>query len=504
MLTRLLQRNGIEPWQRGYLLAAAVFGALLGAAALVVTPMVVILCLVGVAGFLMVLKRPEMLLLVFLFVASTIFADKQNPGLGLGFGTIYLTDILVIVAFGIIVVRWLVEPDFTLVRTPLDGPLIVFLALVFATTAARLISRDLRLNDVLGELRIVGHYGLFLVTTNVIRERRQLNILLVGILALSIFVVAAMALQFAAGSSLQILPGRVEQLDNEGRRFSDVTRILAPGQSLVLTSCLILASLLTFDPRRTLLWLGLWASVCFGLVLTFNRNFWIGAVLSIGILILCVYSEERKRILRRVGLVAAFGCLLLAIFVIKPNQHVSDLALASADRIFSLTEPSTFTSQDSSFRWRDFEYRYASKVIEANPLTGIGMGSRYRPWVPPYDYEQYDGRTYLHNGHLWLILKAGLPAYLSFMAFSSLVIVRCFLYWRSISQPWMRAIVWGTALVFISVLIGSIVNSMLMQWYWTGLLGILAGMAEVVIQQHTSPRHSEGLSNRLQDDNAGG
>jgi hypothetical protein len=54
----------------------------------------------------------------------------------------------------------------------------------------------------------------------------------------------------------------------------------------------------------------------------------------------------------------------------------------------------------------------------------------------------------------------------------------------------MRGTMLAFALTYIAVLVGSIVNPMLMQWYWMPLIGIMMGVNEVIIRL-SQPQQAE-------------
>ena len=136
----------------------------------------------------------------------------------------------------------------------------------------------------------------------------------------------------------------------------------------------------------------------------------------------------------------------------------------------------------STLRWRDFEYQYALPQIPSNLFIGLGLGAKYRPMIPGIDYVGLTGQGYIHNAHLWLMLKSGFTGYLCFLWLSGLFLWRGFSSWRRLMIPWQRATVLGFTLTHVAVLLGSIVNPMLMQWYWIPLIGLMLAVNELLIQ----------------------
>lgn len=469
---------------RFQVLVASGCALLLGGASLVLPPLVVLGGMLLIPVALLALKRPELLLLVFLTISATIFDQDQNPSVSAGVGTLYLTDIVLLALFGLIIVRWMIEPDFKLIHTPLDWPIFLLFAFVCVATLKAIVLGTLPFKQSLDEMRIVSGYLLFFAVTNVLRERRQLTLLIQGMLFLATIVAIAMMLQYMLGNRVAILPGRVEALSTEGENFQGITRILPPGQSLILTGFILLVILLIVTRFRLVhsWYFGQLVLISIALLLTFNRNFWVGAALAVLMIIYFVDKAEYHRLIGWASFTLVLVGIALVLVSSMPDSKATTLLAAFQDRLFSLFESDTYQSHDSSLRWRDFEYAHAWPQIASHPLLGLGMGAKYRPFIPDFDHALYDGRAYIHNGHIWMMLKGGLLSYACLVWFSVVFLLRGLTRWQAVRDPAFRACILAFCLTYISVLLGSIVNSMLMQWYWTPLIGIMMGINETIFR----------------------
>jgi hypothetical protein len=466
------------------LLMAGACGAAVGAAALWVPPLLTAGALVGIPLAFFSLKRPELILLVFLVFSSTILAPEQEPAFSAGVGTLYLSDVLLLTLVGLIVLRRLFEPQFKLVTTPLDWPLALFVGFAVVATLQAIWFGSLSLSDSLGELRIFIAYLLFFAVTNLVRNERQVKLLIYGMLALTAVVGCAMIAQYIVGNEIALLPGRVEALQTEGARFDNITRILPPGQSLALTGFLVLLAVLTLRPSPPLqFWYPAQLALAgAALLLTFNRNFWVAAAVAILVMLFVGTDKERERLVA--WLCVMVGAAMAAVIILAqvPDAKANNLVQAAADRVFSLTESDTFESPDSSLRWRDFEYVHALPHIVEHPVFGLGLGATYRPWLHDFDHIGFDGRGYIHNGHVWIMLKAGLLSYACLVGASAVFLIRGLTRWRRVADPFLRATVLAFCLVYIGVLLGSLVNSMLVQAYWTPVIAMMMGINEVIFR----------------------
>ena len=136
-------------------------------------------------------------------------------------------------------------------------------------------------------------------------------------------------------------------------------------------------------------------------------------------------------------------------------------------------------------RWRYVENEYALAQIAAHPYLGMGMGARYRPYDQRIDWPgmDWDARSFIHNGHLWVMVTTGLLGYVILMWLSIAFLVRGFKYWRRISDPQLRGIVLGFTLVYVGIFIAALVNRTFGSWNWTPILGIMMGVNEVAVNK---------------------
>ncbi len=319
--------------------------------------------------------------------------------------------------------------------------------------------------------------------TNLVREDRQLRLLLRGITFLAVIVAIAMVAQVLLGTSLSILPGRVESLS---AAYSGVTRVLPPGQSLVLVAFVLISVWLIFRGFElvTTALLLQWGLVGLALVLTFNRSFWAAALLVFLLLFLLTASRNRQRLLG-LALIALvlLALLLLSALLVSESQTMAFIE-ATTDRFTTLFNPET--TSESSLRWRYVENEHAFARIAAHPLLGLGLGARYRPFDSRIDYfgQEWDARSYIHNAHLWIMLNSGLLGYVCFLWLSAVFLVRGFLHWRQVGDPEMRATVLSFTLTYLGLQFAAIVNPIFMQWFWVPVLGIMMGINETIFRMN--------------------
>ncbi len=468
---------------------AIIVGMLLGMAIVFSSPSIVILALVVVLSVILVVKNPVWGILGFIALTSTLIAPDANPGVSIGIGHIYLTDIILFTLLWMIGWELLVHLEAKFVRTPLDVPLLIFVGVTLISTIVAMFRGTVTLNYMLGPARDVLNLLLFFAITNLVKTDKQVRLLQRMIIAFACIVSIVMLVQYITGAALPFLPGRVEVLRTEGTSFYGVTRIIPPGYSIVFIAFVITCSIWFFNNKYSdNLILTIAVILCgIGVLLTFKRILWGALVLIFLIMILMSNRTEIQRILLR-GF-SAFILMLVGLYFVMNYTGAAgpELVKSSTDRMFSLLRVETYEDPNSSLRWRDFENYYASLQFPSHPLIGAGIGTIYRPWVPGRDWSGYDGRRWIHNGFYWLILRTGGIGFLAMIGIMIAVVVRGFKYWRVVPAG---AYMLGSTLAIVGMVMGNLVEPFFAEGCWTPLTAILIGMNELSIR-------SISLSNTL-------
>jgi O-antigen ligase len=468
-------------------------GLSLGVACLSFSPLWALAALAGISIAFATLKRPEIVLLGILTATSSIVFEETLPLIPIGVGSLHIPDLLILASLSLIVLRWLVEPDFKIVRTPLDLSLLAFWCMALLSTFIGIFRSSVEFRMAIRAIRVVTYYLTFFIVTNLMREDRQLRFLLRGLFLLGTIVAAAMVAQFLLGGSLPILPGRIATLVTQGKSYQGVTRIVVPGRSLLLVVFITATATLVLDRLRMISTLKFlqWGLLGLALILTFLRSYWVAIGAALFLLAYLARGQDRQRLIGWGILVVFLAAIVLLLVFGEPESGVARLVSASLARLGTLG--SSETVRESSLQGRYIENKYALHQIMSHPLIGLGLGARYRPWDPELDrvrtdHSGFDPRTHMHNGHLWIIVKTGLLGYLCLMWLSLAFLWRGFKYWRAIPAPQMRGVALGFTLAYLGVLIAAVVNSTFIQWRWTPVIGIMMGINEVALRKTTLER----------------
>jgi O-antigen ligase len=134
-----------------------------------------------------------------------------------------------------------------------------------------------------------------------------------------------------------------------------------------------------------------------GLLLTYERTFWLATFLGLALIAVRAGFAQRLRVV-----VLVVG-LVLVIAPVMSTVAPGALSAAS-ERLLSLNQ----YGSDDSVRYRLQEGRHVIDKIQAHPLVGWGLADEVfygLPWLqtPP------TAQSFAHNGYLWLSWKLGIP-----------------------------------------------------------------------------------------------
>lgn len=458
-------------------------GLLLGAATYWLSPFLLLAAVAGLIYVVFTWFLPEGAVLIMVLWASTVFDIYSLPSISIGVGHLIISDFLLIIPLCIIILRAWVEPGFNLVHTPLDFPLLAFYAVGILSTVVAIYTSTITFNQSLGEVRIVNFYLIFFIVTNLMRDQKHLRRLLNGLFVLAGLVAMAMIVQAVLGSGVPILPGRVEALGATGGTDPSVTRVLPPGQSLVMVILVALIVLLVIDRRQLNIvprFFGVFI-VSVAVILTFNRSFWVGLFLALLLVGILISIRDKIRFVNILILAALVGAFLVVPALALNQAKTKDLFGSTAARMETLFNPNTINTD--SVQDRFVENSYAVPQIVSHPFIGLGLGANYRPRDRRIDYGTitWDKFAYIHNGHFWVMLKTGLIGYLFFMWLLIRFIVRGFRNWNRIRDPYFKGILLAFAAVVVGIIVADLVNPIFRASYWTPLIGIMLGTGEVII-----------------------
>ena len=381
--------------------ALALACALLGGVAAAVAPKLALAFVVGGLLLAMPFFLPVGHLVLLLLITAIVPFDVQNAGaFGAGPGRpgLFVSDLLVA---GGIARAMLVLLDARLGRRPRWLLALVLAALCVAVLQAlHGVRAGVDAGTAGAELRVLLGFGAAVIALPLLRDpaargRLYLGLAWVG-LAVGLWGMAQwlVDIPFTAAQDAGV---------RAGVRFTTEGRGQIQGGLFAFPVCVVAgaAALLSHELRslraRALLVavVGLNAA---GLLLTYERTFWVATFIALGFVLLRATPQQRRRALLIGPPVLAAGLAALAIGA--PREWT-----AAKQRALSLGQYGT----DLSVRFRVTETRNVLRAIAAHPVAGSGLGAAII-WGRPYEGVPPAAESFAHDGYLWLVWKLGLPA----------------------------------------------------------------------------------------------
>ena len=133
------------------------------------------------------------------------------------------------------------------------------------------------------------------------------------------------------------------------------------------------------------------------MLLTYERTFWVAAVVALAFVSLRLGGRSRLRALIWTPLAALLAVAALA--ALAPTEFVT-----ARERLLSINQ----YGSDNSLRYRLIESRHVIAKIEEHPIAGSGLADTIW-WGRPYAGVPPEAYAFSHNGYLWMAWTLGIP-----------------------------------------------------------------------------------------------
>ncbi len=478
------------PWTVGAVVAALVAGALLGVAVLLTGPVPVLMGVVGILVALLVFRYPEAIVVLMLALASQLIPSRFNIFVDLFVGRFQVSDLLLFWLLFVTALRVIMEKDFPYRRSRLDLPMALFYLAVLGGLATAVFLFGVNFRYATYEARTLAYYLAFFPITTLVRTRRQLVRLSIGVMGVAVLMAVSMLLQ----STIQ--PGILADdwtLDVEG-----VVRIFHPGFSAVYVGLLMLAGYVATRSGRERASRGVhdwgWLQWAIMLVLatalfsTLARNLLIAGTVSFGLLALLLGSEQRRNLIQmllRLTVSLAVVLVFLAL-VFDTSTLITQYAAAYVGRLERMFSSEILTREENLFsRWE--EMQFAFQRLQENPILGTGLYNPYRPAF--YEGEPITLRHFIHNAYLGIWLKTGIAGLVSFLWFSAAFLRQGFRGlerserqgWKRVSHPLLRGVALGSLVAYVGLLMANFVAPSFLQPGSLAIMGVTLGLTTSIL-----------------------
>lgn len=368
------------------------------------------------------------------------------------------------------------------------GALAAFFVVLGASGLLALQSGRVGFADAFAYARLFAPLLLFYVIVRLFPEAQQVRRLLLVAVVLAAFTGVVSLAVAAPGSPLtEVLnPNATASIrDKEGLGL--VNRVRLSGVSLAyVLFWYVAAQAIAARRGRRLLWsLTALAGVSLGIVLSFNRNMWIGLIVGFLLMLALGRSVSRRHLTAALTVLAAGS---IAIALAGPTLSSGSPLYPFVERGNTLLHPEE-EARDPSLNDRRLENRFAVATIERYPVTGVGPGAPYGvDWL------------WVHNQYLHLLLLGGPAALIAFLVFIGAPPAAVLS--RRLWDDELPALAVGILITMVSAIVMiSFVNAT-----WAAVVALLAGVLTVRASSGTahSTAGSEGPSGGWPDHALGG
>lgn len=441
-----------------------------------------VLLLAGAAGLALVFRFPLPTTFVFFGLTDfifypTFFAFELGP----------LSVRPHELALGALLVVALVRPQRQSWGGAAGGALAAFLGMLGLAAALAVADGRTPATDVLSWGRPFALLTVFYVVVRLFPRPEQRRQLLTGAAVLAALA-ALVALVVALGAGIgDTLKGSGETIVKEEEGAAGLLRVRLAGLSMAYALFWYVAvRIATAKGGRPVGWSILLAGMALAIVISFNRNMWIGLIAGLALMMVVGGPFVRSRLTVALA-VSVAGIALLASVGSATENRVLDPVVQRGSTLFN---PSRVEAS-SSLSDREQETRIAWPVAQRNALLGIGPGTEFGVYnfdfVGPHSVK-VEPQLFLHNQYLYLLLICGIPGALAFLLFLGIPIVRSFR--RVPIDPAITACGVGIAMIMIS----SIVAIYFSVEDMTAVLGLLAGVIVADSEVRVPDRLDSGLT----------
>lgn len=462
----------------GNILPLVIVGILVGLIVVYVPPEIAFSIIAGILLLTVTAKRPELGVLIIVTLTSSIVFEESLPLIPIGVGSLHLSDALLLFLLASLGYRYAVGKTPSLAKSPLNLPLLLFFGVSMVSAAISVIGSGSDFQDVARVFRMVCYYLLFFVITNLVTEQARVRLLIKGLFAIALVTGAAMVVQAGLGDSVVLMPGRIENAASMGQIFGTL-RILPPGQTLLFVAFISAICLLVFMRDRPVLFSGpllMLPILGAGILLTYNRSYWVAAIIGVLILLLITATDNKLRLVTLLAVVCISGGTIIAMYG-DSGGKLGTMVDAVSHRFSSLFAGKEL-SRSNPIDDRRTENQYAIAQFTSHPLVGIGLGADYRPEI----YGEGDKLTYyVHNAYLWLLTDMGIIGFLCFSWLYACFIARAAMHWKRIQDDFMKAAVVGCMISGTVMLFMALFIPLFMEWFSIVVIACMMGLTESLI-----------------------
>jgi O-antigen ligase len=405
--------------------------------------------LVAILGLAFVFTFPLASFAGLLFIAASIFHGSYFTW-SLGPVDVHLEEV-VFLALALVAI---VAPRRHTWGGAAGAALAVFLGSIVVAGWLGIQSGRVTPTDAVNWARPLMFYGSFWLVLRLFDDVGQLrSVVLAGLACGAVTGALALLLQFSPSlvDTFQGAGGQQIYTQAAQAGLGGLKRIREPGLAFsYLLFWWSVVAVIAAPPGRRLLLAALAGASALNLLLSFNRNMWLGVLFGLALVLALSSIHVRQRLLA--GLALAVAAIVL-MFSLVGNSGGSQGLEPIVQRAASVLTPQQL-GEESSLRDRAEESAQAWRTIQAHPVFGVGPGADFGV---RFNHQEAQGvwvytvQRFLHDQWLWLLLIGGVPALLAYVAFIATILGRA---WSRLTRtPSQIALGAGIAMLMLSAFV---------------------------------------------------
>lgn len=420
-------------------------------------------------SLLLLIYKPEFILIVIVFFTSTVFTlDVMPQPISIGEVGLYLPELLVILLSGRILICALTKRDFGKISSPLTLPMILFFIWTVYSALKPIVLRDASALKVSLVGRDYIFYINYFLTLYILDTEKKVQLVLKSLLAIGMVCAILSVIQYIVGPNTKVIPlynWAVGKVTFESDEYS-LARVMPTSISLIYMLFFPVFWMMINNKTKRNFWDKI-AVVIFSLALfvTFSRNVYYSIMLGFTIIWFIYQGKVKLTFFRNV-----VSIILIVILVSYIPVYLGVMKVTRWWEQIFLRHQEFLTQggQTETLAWRTIETQTILGEIASSPILGKGIGVCY--YHPLYD----DYVAIAHNGYLSLIYQTGLIG-LGLMAVIVIVFLRTSIRtYRRCKSLLYKNVILGLVVGFIALLPAVLVKPVFVQeFYWISLLGII-------------------------------
>lgn len=443
-----------------------------------IRPTLLTLCPLYIVAILLIIYKPEIVIILVVIFTSTIFTlDAFPQPVSLGEIGFYLPEILIVLLLVRTIIVALIKKDFRKMSSPLTIPVVLlFLWILFSVVNALLSMRTSLLEAVLISRSYI-YYANFFLILYYLHTREKIDLLLKSLIIIAGICAIFSFIQYLIGPDKIIFPWNAWTVAKIDYNLNEPTlaRVMPTSISLIYISFFpVLIGVINGGLNKNW-WYKIFIIIAIlSLFLSFTRNVYYSVIIGFFLIWMNFKGRIRRNMTRNIitifSMVILIAYLPVFLGLIKVTNWWQQVFSRQAEFFIAGTQTETLI-------WRVIETRAIIEGIANSPVLGNGIGATY--YHPLYGVNV----AIAHNGYLSIIFQMGLVGLIIFLFIFYKYLFSSIKIYRKMKNGYDKSLILGFLVAFIALLPAVWVKPIFVQeHHWISLIGLIWAFPEVILR----------------------